>query len=93
VNTHDTRRSCLNSNNAWQRDANLLRQLAVRRHLSEDSRDILMREAVAADARADEWLNAAIDLPPQPLREDHEPFLKSRRAIPNTPSPSAGTIS
>ena len=55
------RRSCLASNAAWRREAQALRALSVRKALSEDSAARLRREADAADAQADWWLEAAIE--------------------------------
>lgn len=55
------RQSCLASNAAWRREAQNLRALSLRKSLSPDSAERLRREAEAADAQADWWLNAAIE--------------------------------
>jgi hypothetical protein len=55
------RQSCLASNAAWRREAQALRDLSVRKPLSDDSAACLRREAAAADAQADWWLKAAIE--------------------------------
>ena len=55
------RLSCLASNTAWRCEAQNLRELSVRKHLTEQSRSALLRESEAADRQADWWLNAAIE--------------------------------
>jgi hypothetical protein len=55
------RRSCLNSNNAWRREATNLRKHAAMTHLTDDQRMALQREAEAADRQADWWLSGAIN--------------------------------
>ena len=55
------RQSYLASNAAWRREAQTLRDLSVRTPLSEDSTARLRREADAADAQADWWLQSAIE--------------------------------
>jgi hypothetical protein len=54
-------RSCLESNNAWRRQACHLREHATRPHLTDRQRAVLSREADAADRQADMWLNGAIE--------------------------------
>ena len=56
-------RSYLSRNADWRREAGNIRALANRAGLASNQREILLREAKTADACADEWLNAAIDLP------------------------------
>jgi hypothetical protein len=51
---------CLASATAWRREATAIRELARCRHLSEVGRQMLLREADAADRLADDWLDAAI---------------------------------
>jgi hypothetical protein len=58
-----TRLSCLSRNADWRREAGNIRVLANRAGLVSNQRENLLREAKTADACADEWLNAAIDLP------------------------------
>lgn len=55
------RQSCLASNAVWRREARNLRALSMRKQLTEEARSRLLREAEAADAQADWWLNAAIE--------------------------------
>jgi hypothetical protein len=55
-------RSCLESNAAWRRQAQHLREHAAQPHLSDRQRAILLREADAAARQANMWLNGAIDL-------------------------------
>lgn len=62
------RRSCLSRNADWRREAGNIRVLAGRTGLAPHQREILLREAKTADACADEWLNAAIELPELPGR-------------------------
>jgi hypothetical protein len=57
------RRSCLSRNADWRREAGHIRALAGRTGLAAHQRELLLREAKTADACADEWLNAAIELP------------------------------
>lgn len=57
------RRSCLSRNADWRRQAGNIRVLAGRTGLAPHQREILLREAKRADACADEWLKAAIELP------------------------------
>lgn len=57
---HQARLSCLASNAAWRREARHLRELSVRKHLTDKSRSALFRESEAADRQANWWLNAAI---------------------------------
>ena len=54
TSTHAARHSCLARNNDWRRHAQHLRNLAIRQHLSQDSRERLLRDATIADACADE---------------------------------------
>ena len=56
-----TRRSCLSRNADWRREAGHIRALADCARVSHrTSGNSLLREAKTADARADEWLIAAI---------------------------------
>jgi hypothetical protein len=45
---------------SWHREAQALRELAERSHLSDGQRHTLLREADAADRQADTWFDAAI---------------------------------
>lgn len=56
------RQSCLASNARWRREAWQLRPLSLRRSLPEDAATRLRREADAANAQADWWLNVAIEM-------------------------------
>jgi hypothetical protein len=56
---------CLCRNADWRREAQHLRLLSTQRHLTASQREILLREAITAQACADEWLMAAIELPPK----------------------------
>jgi hypothetical protein len=51
---------CLASVRNWRREAQALRVLAERSHLSDRQRHTLLREADAADRQADTWLDAAV---------------------------------
>ena len=57
------RLSCLSRNADWRREAGNIRALAGRTGLVPHQREILLHDAKTADACADDWLNAAIDLP------------------------------
>lgn len=72
--TFVARHSCIARNNDWRRHAQHLRDLAVRQHLSQDSRETLLREAAIADACGDEWLTGAIELPHHHGDQTHEPL-------------------
>jgi len=63
MNKRDSRRSYLDRNNDWRKQAHHLRQLAAQPHLAPETSAALAREANAADAAANEWLTAAIELP------------------------------
>jgi len=54
TSTHAARHSCLARNNDWRRHAQHLRNLAIRKHLSQESRERLLLGATIADACADE---------------------------------------
>ena len=54
TSTHAARHSCLARNNDWRRHAQHLRDLAIRQHLSQESRERLLLDATIADACADE---------------------------------------
>jgi hypothetical protein len=56
--------SCLASNNAWRRQAAYLREHATLRRLTNQQRDVLLREAAAAERQADMWLEGAITANP-----------------------------
>jgi hypothetical protein len=56
---------CLCRNADWRREAQHLRLLSTQRHLTASQREIVLREAITAQACADEWLMAAIELPPK----------------------------
>ena len=58
-----TRLSCLSRNADWRREAGHIRVRVACPALAPHQRETLLREAKSADACADEWLNAAIDLP------------------------------
>lgn len=59
---HLARQSCLASNAAWRREARHLREMSLRKTLPEESAMRLRREAEAAEAQADWWLSAAIEV-------------------------------
>ena len=61
ISPRQARQSCLASNAAWRREALHLRELSLRKTLAEESATQLRREAQAADAQADWWLNAAME--------------------------------
>ena len=52
----------INRIGAWRRKASLIRDLADGSLLPEPRRQILLREARAADCQADAWLDAAMML-------------------------------
>ena len=54
TSTHAARHSCIDRNNDWRRHAQHLRDLAIRQHLSQESRERLLLDATIADACADE---------------------------------------
>jgi hypothetical protein len=54
-------RSCLESACAWRRCGNHLRTMAGAAHLRPHHRELLLREAEAADRQADWWLVGAIE--------------------------------
>ncbi len=58
-----TRLSCLSRNADWRREAGHIRFLADFPALAPRQRETLLCESKIADACADEWLNAAIELP------------------------------
>ena len=69
-----TRLSCLSRNADWRREAGHIRVLADCVGLAPHPREILLREAKTADACADEWLNAAIELPESSGGRAYEPL-------------------
>jgi hypothetical protein len=54
-------RSCLASNAAWRRMAATLQAHAETAHLTQKQRELLLREADAAERQADWWLAGAIE--------------------------------
>ncbi len=74
MSKHIATRSCLDRSNDWRRHAQHLRDLAVRQHLSQGSRETLLREATIADACANEWLTGAIELPLHHGDQTYEPL-------------------
>ncbi len=62
-----SREGCLAYVYDWRREATHLRDLTKHSYLSDGQRDTLLREADAADRRADCWLEATISY--QPLND------------------------
>jgi hypothetical protein len=56
-----SRAGCLASAHSWREHAEILRTHAQVSYLNEDRRQILEREADAADRQADMWLDAAAE--------------------------------
>ena len=71
TSTHAARHSCLARNNDWRRHAQHLRDLAIRQHLSQESRERLLLDATIADACA------------VFLRNNHDDVGASCRTYPN----------
>jgi hypothetical protein len=65
---------CLCRNADWRREAQHLRLLSTQRHLTASQREILLREAIAAQACADEWLRRQSSFHPSSGVTNHEPL-------------------
>lgn len=55
------RAGCLASAESWRAHAEILRTHAQASHLEENQRQVLQREADAADQQADMWFEAAAE--------------------------------